>query len=94
MVSQALRRKVDAHGRQLLAEGRLTGRVEAFIRTVGPITSEQEKELRAAGVTPYSIQGEILTGAIEGSASLESVAQLPYVEKIELSRPLYGESPA
>jgi hypothetical protein len=94
MMSQTLSRKVGARGRHLLTGGRITGRVEAFIRTVSPITPEQEEELRAAGVTPYSIQAEILAGAIEGPGSLESVAQLPYVEKIELSRELYDETRA
>jgi hypothetical protein len=93
MMSQALGHKIDARGRRLLSEGRLAGRVEAFIRTVAPITAEQEQELRTAGVTPYSIRADVLAGAIDGPDSLESVAQLPYVEKIELSRPLYGESP-
>jgi hypothetical protein len=92
MASQTLNRKLDARGRRLLAAGRLTGRIEAFIRTAAPMTAEQEEELRAAGVTPYSVRADILAGAIDGLDNLEAVAQLPNVVKIELSHELSYEA--
>src|SRR4051812_32273287 len=92
-MSQPVNRKLDARGRQLLAAGRMSGQIEVFIRAIAPMTPAQQDELCAAGVTPYSVQADIMAGALDGPASLEAVARLPFVVKIELSHRLVYEAP-
>jgi hypothetical protein len=94
MMSDTLRRKVDARGRFQLAQGVITGAVEALIRTEAPVTAAQQSELRAAGLDQYSAFGNVLSGAIADPSRLEAVARLPFVQKIELSRPLFEEGSA
>jgi hypothetical protein len=91
MISETLKRKVDARSRFQLANGTLTGEVEAFVKVIAPMTPAQEQEMADAGMQPYSIRGTIVAGAIVDAAHLETVARLPFVHRIELSRPLFDD---
>jgi len=90
MMSDVLRKKVDARGRHQLAQGTLTGMIEALIRTEAPPTPHQQQAILAAGCVIRSIVGNVLSAATD-AARLEDLAQLPFVRKIELSRPMFEE---
>lgn len=90
-MSDILWKKLDARGRRQVTEGIHTGAVEALIRTEAPLTPEQELELQQAGYEIRSAAGDVLSGWIADTARLEEIASLPFVRKIELSRPMYQE---
>ena len=89
-MNQALRRKLDARARFDLPRGELKGVIEVLIRTAAPIDSQQKAELFQAGGRVRTVMGNVLSATVN-AASLETVAQLPFVRKIELSRAMFNE---
>jgi hypothetical protein len=85
------RKKLDAQGRYQLAEGALRDPIEVLIRTEAPLTANQRQELIEAGCAPLTVVGNVLTGTITDPAHLERTARLPFVRRIELSRPMQQE---
>ena len=89
-MDQAVLKKLDARARFGLPRGEFEGLVEVLIRTSAPIDSEQRAELDRAGGTVRTVVGNVLSATVN-AASLETVARLPFVRKIELSRTLFNE---
>ena len=89
-MGQATRKKLDARARFRLPQGDLKGVVEILIRTAAPIDSHQRAELVRAGGTVRTVVGNVLS-ATTNASSLETIAQLPFVRKIELSRTMFNE---
>jgi len=91
-VGDELRKKLDARGRRRLARGGLTGRVEILLRTESEMTPEQRAQLVRVGCQVHFETGNVLSaaGAVE---RLEELAALPFVRRIELSRPMFQERP-
>lgn len=93
VMTTALRKKLNARGRHQLAEGAFKGEIEALVRTEKPPSPQQQEELQEAGYSTHFIAGNVLSGAVVDAAHLEEVAKLPFVCKIELSSPMFEESP-
>lgn len=89
-MNEALLEKTDARTRRVLSQGE-PGSYEALIRTASLITAEERARLEMAGFITFCVVGTVLSGAIPSSGCLDAVAELPFVEEIELSRPLYEE---
>jgi hypothetical protein len=87
-----LREKLDARAQHQLPRGELKGPVEVLIRTDAPPTPQQQAELQAAGCNMRSAAGNVVSGTVAEPANLEEVARLPFVRKIEVSRPMYSQS--
>lgn len=85
--------KLDPRGRRRLAKDELAGRLEVLVRADGPLGPGEREALREAGFEIAVVLGDVLTGAVE-TADLGTVAELPFVRRIELSRTLYRESGA
>ena len=83
-------KKLDARARFQLPRGELKGLVDVLIRTAMPISPQQRVELFQAGGKVRSVVGTVLSATIN-AASLEAVARLPFVRKIELSRSMFDE---
>jgi len=90
-MANAIEEKLDAHGRRLLASGQLRGPLDIVLRTQSPITSEQESKIRNAGCVLRSKLGNVLSGVVDDATRLAEIAQLPFVQQIELSRPMFQE---
>jgi hypothetical protein len=88
-MDQVVRKKLDARARFQLPRG-LNGDFEVLIRTTAPFNQDQRAEFVQAGGNLRTIMGNILTATLNIS-SLEAVARLPFVRKIELSRTLFHE---
>lgn len=89
-MGETLQKKLDARARFQLPRGELKGLVEVLIRTVAPLSPQQQAELFQAGGKVRAVMGNVLSATIN-AASLEAVAQLPFVRKIELSRTMFNE---
>lgn len=90
LMGEALQKKLDARARFQLPRSELKGLVEVLIRTVAPLNSQQQAELFQAGGKVRSVIGNVLSATVN-AASLEAVAKLPFVRKIELSRNMFNE---
>jgi hypothetical protein len=86
------RRKLDAVARRRLAEGTLTAPVEVLLRLAWPPGATEEAVLKAAGCEPLAISGTAVSATVARPEQLDAVARLPFVERIELARPLHQES--
>ena len=89
-MSEALQKKLDARARFRLPRGELKGLLEVLIRTAAPLNSEQQAALYQAGGKVRNMTGNVLSATVNAT-SLEDVARLPFVRKIELSRLMYNE---
>ncbi len=87
---EALAKKLDARTRFQLPRGELKGFVEVLIRTAAPMDSGQKAELSRAGGQVRTMIGNVVSATMNAT-SLEAVAQLPFVRKIELSRTMFNE---
>jgi hypothetical protein len=83
-----LLKKIDPRYRHRLPP---TGAIEILIRTEGPVSPEQKKCLIEAGFAAHAVTGRILEGAVTDRFQLESVARLPFVSEIEISRPMMAD---
>ena len=90
MMNEMLRQKVDARGRGQLMKGEISGPIEILVRTDAPVSSRERRELRAVGVDIHSVMGNILSAETDAD-HLTEVAELPFVQQIELSRAVYEE---
>ena len=90
LMHEALAKKLDARARFQLPRGELKGLVEVLIRTSGPLDSKQQAELFRAGGKVRTMMGNIVSATLNAT-SLEAVAQLPFVRRIELSRTMFNE---
>ena len=91
-MDESLKQKLDARAQHQLLRGELKGPVEVLIRTDAPPSPQQQAELRAAGCDIRSAAGNVVSGSVTEPANLEDVSRLPFVRKIEVSRPMYGQS--
>ena len=89
-MNQATRKKLDPRARLRLPHGELQGVVEVLIRTTTPLDSRQRAEFVRAGGTVRTVFRNVLSATVD-AASLDAVAQLPFVRKIELSRNMFKE---
>ena len=89
-MNQATRKKLDPRARFRLPHAELKGLVEVLIRTVTPLDSHQRAEFVRAGGTIRTSTGTITSATMDAN-SLETVARLPFVRKIELSRIMFSE---
>lgn len=91
-MNSALQAKLNARGRQQLEQSRTRGKVEALVLLAAPPTPQQKMEIEAAGYCIRYILGTIISGAVTDVESLQDLAQLPFVEQIEISVPMYPEA--
>ena len=89
-MDQAVLKKLDARARFDLPRGEIKGAVNVLIRTSAPLDSEQRAELIRAGGIVRTAVGNVLSATVNAT-SIESVARLPFVRKIELSQALFNE---
>jgi hypothetical protein len=82
--------KFDARSRQAVEEGRLRGNVEFQLRSGAPLDDSDLKQLAQAGCRLYSSMGRLASGIAE-AGQVTAVAELPFVEQIELSKELFPE---
>ncbi len=87
-MDKPLLKKIDPRFRYNLPA---TGAIEILIRTAGPVSAEQRASLLQAGFAPHTVTGRILAGAVGDQFQLESLARLPFVSEIEISRPMMAE---
>jgi hypothetical protein len=85
----AVRRKCDAATRDALGNGRPEERLEVLVRVIGQ-DGGTRGELEKTGLEVHSASGPIVTGLIERS-KVNDLAALPFVRRVELSRPLFVE---
>ncbi len=62
-----------------------------LICTEAPVTPEQQLALQLAGCEIRAVADNVLSGSVADSTRLEEIADLTFVRKIELSRPIYQE---
>jgi hypothetical protein len=86
-----LGKKLDARTRHSLSKGDLKGAVEVLIRLRRPPSAEEEAQLYQAGYRQRSLTGTISSGTIDDATQLESILQLPFVSRIEVSRTTFTE---
>jgi hypothetical protein len=89
-MNQATRKKLDPRARFRLPHAELKGLVEVLIRTVTPLDSHQRAEFARAGGTIRTTIGTTTSATVDAN-SLETLARLPFVRKIELSRTMFNE---
>lgn len=82
--------KFDARSRQAVEEGRLRGDVEFQLRSGAPLADADLERLTQAGCRLYSSIGRLASGIAE-AGQVAAVAELPFVEQIELSKDLFPE---
>jgi len=82
--------KFDARSRQAVEEGRLRGDVEFQLRADAPLKAAELQRLAQAGCRLYSSIGRLASGVAE-AGQVTTVAELPFVEQIELSKDLFVE---
>jgi hypothetical protein len=90
-MEESLQQKLDARARYQLPRGQLKGPIELLIRTDTPPTPQQQAELEAAGCHVRSTAGNVVSASVDEAASLEDVARLPFVRKIEVARAMFGQ---
>ena len=86
-----LRRKLDARSRRRLRRGELSGEVSMLVRLQEVASVEQKRRLEDVGCRVQYETGDVLT-AEAPVERLEELAELSFVRRIELSRPLFQES--
>ena len=82
--------KFDARSRQAVEEGRLRGAIEFQLRAEGPLKAAEIQRLAQTGCRLYSTVGPLASGIAE-AGQMTAVAELPFVEQIELSKNLFPE---
>ena len=82
--------KFDARSRQAVEDGRLRGDIEFQLRAGAPLKAAELKRLAQAGCRLYSTVGRLASGIAE-AGQMTAVAELPFVEQIELSKDLFVE---
>jgi hypothetical protein len=85
-----IKQTLDARVQHQLARGELQGPVEVLILMDSPPTRQQQAELRATGCEMRSAAGNVFSGTVADPANLEQLARLPFVRKIEVSRPMFA----
>ena len=88
--SSMLDRKLDPRGRRSLSKGEIAGDVELMVRTDTEVTPTEQQTLREAGLDIHFVTGNVLSGSLPAE-QLTSIAELPFVRRIELSRALFPE---
>ena len=91
-MDDSLQQKLDARARHQLARDELKGSIEVLIRTDAPPTPQQQAELSAAGCNMRSAAGNVVSATVAQPSNLDQVARLPFVRRIEVSRPMYSQS--
>lgn len=64
-----------------------SGGISVLIRTAGPVSERQRRELCTAGLAVDTMAGDIITGRV-ARGSLQTLAALPFVRYVERSQPL------
>lgn len=68
----------------------MRGDIEFQLRAGAPLDDADLKRLAKAGCRLYSTVGALASGVAEAE-QMTAVAELPFVEQIELSRELFAE---
>lgn len=84
-------RKLDPYGRLYVEEGLPAAGVDVTIRLTGP-DAQAASSLKEAGLQLHAQVGEIVAGRVAHLAHLRAVAELPCVQEVQMSRPLYEGS--
>jgi len=87
-----LSRKLDARAQIQIATGELGDDLEVMLRLDEDLTNDQQRSLENAGCTFKSAHGKVVIGQSKRIA-LEDIAELDFVQRIEVSRTLYQEKP-
>lgn len=87
---ESLRKKLDARSRWQLEQGAVNGPVEVLLRLEAEPTPAQRTELHAIGCQLRATAGSVLSAQLE-AAQLTQLAQLPFVESVQLARALFNE---
>ncbi len=88
-MTEILLRKLGIRDRADVLTRRLHGTVDVLIRTAKPLTPTEHADLTDSGFEPRFSAGNVVGGAVRDATDLEAVAELPFVDRIELSRALY-----
>ena len=92
-VNSELRRKLGARDRRRL-EGSSDGApIQVMLRLAAPLQAESRATLGSAGLEVLHVVGPVVAGRLEDPALLKGLADLPFVEQIELSSVLFAETP-
>lgn len=89
--SKAWGAKFDPYSRMQMDEGLPAEGVEVTVRVTDKDTAA--KQLERAGLNVHAQVGDIVVGHVN-STDLQQIAELDCVEEVQLSRPLYSESPS
>lgn len=92
MADASWQQKLDAYGRMELADGLPNTGVNVNVRVNGS-GKDPAQQLTQAGLQVHYQVGDIFVGHITDEVALQSLASLPCVEEVQLSRPLYSEVP-
>jgi hypothetical protein len=84
-------RKLDPRARSALEAGGAPEPMELVIGLSTPLTPDQLSELEAAGLTPYSRTGTVISGRVDDLPALRRVVEAGFVRRVELARPLHLE---
>lgn len=88
MVSDILLQKLSARDRHHARRGGMTGPIEVLLHTDAPLSPEREELLRQAGGEPRFPTHTVLSVGLDDAARLEDIAQLPFIRRIDLDRPM------
>lgn len=83
-------KKLDARGRRALEKLDANTEVEIFMRLDATPDSKQLNALQATGCRVSFAAGNILTARVAAS-QLTELAELPFVQSLQLSRELFEE---
>ena len=81
--------KLDPYSRMQLEEGLPVGGFEVTVRLAGK--DAVARQLEAAGLKLHAQVDDIVVGHVADSDALKRIAELDYVQEVQLSRPLYAE---
>jgi hypothetical protein len=91
-MGDAWRAKLDPRARAAVDEGAPARRMEVLVALDEPLTTAVRHQLEGCGLTGVSGDGAVVSGRVSDWAALERLAAIDAVQRVELSRPLFGES--
>lgn len=84
--------KLDAYSRMQLEEGLPAEGIDVTVR-LDCKEADAPRQVVAAGLQLHAQVGEVVVGHVASSTDLEHLAELPCVQEVQLSRPLYEDRP-
>ena len=89
-MTNTLKNKLDVYGRHELRNKHPEDKLEAIVKMYKPLSPEMEEEIIDSGFQIHSRMERFLTGCITVK-NLEKFASLPFIQRIEISFPMYIE---